>query len=259
MKLDILAFGAHPDDVELGCGGAIFKHTHEGKKIGIIDLTRGELGTRGSVAIRKIEAEASAKILGVVVRENLEMADGFFVNDKKHQLKVIQKIRQYQPGVVIANAPEDRHPDHGRGAKLVSDACFLAGLPKIKTLLKGKSQKAWRPNAVYHYIQFNPHTPDFVVDISTHFDKKMEAIRAYRSQFYNPDSKEPETLISSYEFFNLVKKRCKEHGKLIKNLKFKIKNSNPQSPILNPTSKVKYGEGFLFGTLHKNQFENEII
>jgi len=229
MKLDILAFGAHPDDVELGCAGTILKHIEDGRKIGIIDLTRGELGTRGSAAIRKKESDAAAKILGVAVRENLGMADGFFLNDKKHQLKVIQKIRQYQPDVVIANSPKDRHPDHGRGAQLVSDACFLAGLPKIKTSLHGKSQKAWRPKSVYHYIQFNPHKPDFVVDISKHFEKKMDAIRAFPSQFYNPDSKETETLISSPEFFNLVKKRCEEHGSQIN---------------------AKYGEGFLFGTLH---------
>ena len=229
MKLDILAFGAHPDDVELGCAGTILKHIEDGKKIGIIDLTRGELGTRGSAAIRKKEAEAASKILGVALRENLAMADGFFLNDKKHQLKVIQKIRQYQPEVVIANSLKDRHPDHGRGAQLVSDACFLAGLPKIKTSLKGKSQKAWRPKAVYHYIQFNPHKPDFVVDISKHFEKKMEAIRAFESQFYNPDSKETETLISSPEFFGLLKKRCEEHGNQIN---------------------ARYGEGFLFGTLN---------
>ncbi len=207
MKLDILAFGAHPDDVELGCAGTILKHIEDGKKIGIIDLTRGELGTRGSAAIREKEAEAASKILGVALRENLAMADGFFLNDKKHQLKVIQKIRQYQPDVVIANSPKDRHPDHGRGAQLVSDACFLAGLPKIKTATPaikggnakslfrdlgqavrkdsrrspadssggGKWQKAWRPKAVYHYIQFNPHKLDFVVDISKHFEKMRRA------------------------------------------------------------------------------------
>ncbi|MBI4931271.1 MAG: bacillithiol biosynthesis deacetylase BshB1 [Bacteroidetes bacterium] len=232
MKLDILAFGAHPDDVELGCAGTILKHIEDGKKIGIIDLTRGELGTRGTAATRKKEAEVSAKMLGVSMRENLAMADGFFLNDKNHQLKVIQKIRQYQPDVVIVNAPIDRHPDHGRGAQLVSDACFLAGLPKIKTLLKEKSQKAWRPKAIYHYIQFNPHKPDFIIDISAHFEKKMETISAFASQFYNPHSKEPETLISSPEFFNLLKKRCEEHGKKIG---------------------VRYGEGFLFGTLHWKQ------
>lgn len=232
MKLDILAFGAHPDDVELGCAGTILKHIEDGKKIGIIDLTRGELGTRGTAAIRDKESKAAAKILGVEFRENLKMADGFFLNDKTNQLKVIQKIRQHQPDVVIANAIEDRHPDHGRAAKLVSDACFLAGLPKIKTSWKGKSQKAWRPKAVYHYIQYNPHKPDFAVDISKHFEKKMEAIRAFGSQFYNPHSKEPETLISTPEFFGLVKKRCEEHGRQIG---------------------AKYGEGFLFGTLHWKQ------
>jgi len=227
--VDILAFGAHPDDVELGCSGTIFKHAVDGKKIGIIDLTRGELGTRGTAAIRKKEAEAAAKILGASFRENLNMEDGFFRNDKENQLKVIQKIRLYKPEVVLVNAPIDRHPDHGRGAQLVSDACYLSGLPKIKTLLKGKSQKAWRPKAVYHYIQFNPHKPDFVVDISMQFESKMEAIRAFGSQFYNPHSKEPETLISTPEFFSLVKKRCEEHGKQVS---------------------ARYGEGFLFGTLH---------
>lgn len=230
MKLDILAFGAHPDDVELGCAGTILKHIEEGKKIGIIDLTRGELGTRGTVAIRKKEAEAAAKILGVTIRENLEMADGFFVNDKKHQLKVIQKIRQYRPDVVIATSPIDRHPDHGRAAKLIADACFLSGLVKIKT--DGRDFKSrpthWRPKAVYHYIQYNALKPDFVVDISAHFEKKMEAIRAFGSQFYNPHSKEPETLIASPEFFNHLKERAEEHG---------------------AQTGVKYGEGFLFGTL----------
>ena len=221
MKLDILAFGAHPDDVELSCAGTILKNISEGKKVGIVDLTKGELGTRGTAVIREKEAKAAAKILGVEFRENLKMADGFFQNDKKHQLKIIQKIRQYKPDVVLANAIEDRHPDHGRAAKLIADACFLSGLVKIKTKRspdpKGRNtmQEAWRPKGVYHYIQYRKHRPDFVIDISKFIDKKMEAIQCFGSQFYNPDSKEPATLISSPKFFDYVKKREEEYGEII--------------------------------------------
>ena len=215
MKIDILAFGAHPDDVELSCSGTILKNISEGKKVGIVDLTKGELGTRGTAAIRDKEANAAAKILGVEFRENLKMADGFFQNDKKHQLKIIQKIRQYKPDVVLANAIEDRHPDHGRAAELIADACFLSGLVKIDTKHNGKKQEAWRPKGVYHYIQYRKHRPDFVIDISRFINKKMEAIQCFSSQFYNPNSKEPSTLISHPKFFEYVKKREEEYGEII--------------------------------------------
>ena len=215
MKLDILAFGAHPDDVELSCSGVILKNTTIGKKVGLIDLTKGELGTRGTPAIREKEAKASAKILGVLFRENLKMADGFFMNDKKHLLKVIQKIRQYRPDVVLANALEDRHPDHGRAAKLVADACFLSGLVKIVTKQNGKKQEVWRPKAVYHYIQYRKLKADIAIDITPFIEKKMESIYAFSSQFYNPDSKEPSTLISQKDFFEYIKTREREYGQLL--------------------------------------------
>lgn len=219
MKVDILAFGSHPDDVELSCGGTILKHVSQGKKVGIIDLTRGELGTRGTPAIRQKEATSAAKILGVSIRENLKMADGFFLNDKKHQLKVIQKIRQYQPDIILANALADRHPDHGRAAQLIAEASFLSGLIKIHTALNGKKQKAWRPKAVYHYIQYRRLKPDFVIDISRFIDKKMESIRAFKSQFFDPKSKEPATLISQPEFLNYILNRETEYGEII-NVKY---------------------------------------
>ena len=216
MKLDILAFGAHPDDVELSCSGTILKNIALGKKVGIIDLTRGELGTRGTPAIREKEAKHAAKILGVEFRENLKMADGFFQNDKKNQLKIIQKIRQYRPDVVLANSVEDRHPDHGRAAKLIADACFLSGLVKIKTKIpRSGGGGAWRPKAVYHYIQYRRHKADFAIDITPFMEKKMQAIKAFGSQFYNPGSKEPDTLISHPKFFDYVRSREAEYGKLI--------------------------------------------
>jgi bacillithiol biosynthesis deacetylase BshB1 len=214
MKLDILAFGAHPDDVELGCSGTILKEVSLGKKVGIVDLTRGELGTRGSAEIRDQEARASAKILGVLVRENLNMRDGFFVNDEKHQLEIIKMIRKYQPEVVLCNAIEDRHIDHGKGSKLVSDACFLSGLMKIETVLDGEIQKAWRPKVVYHYIQWKNIEPDFVVDITGFTEKKIESILAYRSQFYDPNSKEPESPISSKNFLESLNYRSRDLGRL---------------------------------------------
>ena len=215
MKLDILAFGAHPDDVELGCSGTIAKEISLGKKVGIIDLTRGELGTRGSVEIRNEEAAAAAKILGVSVRENLDMRDGFFVNDEAHQLKIIKMIRKYQPEIVICNAIEDRHIDHGKGSQLVSDACFLSGLMKIETEINGKNQKAWRPKLVYHYLQWKNLTPDFVVDITGFNDKRVASILAYSSQFYNPNSNEPETLIASKNFLESLNYRAQDLGRLI--------------------------------------------
>jgi len=215
MKLDILAFGAHPDDVELGCGGTIAKEVAFGKKIGIVDLTRGELGTRGTAEIRDKESEAAAKILGVQFRENLNMRDGFFVNDEEHQLKVIQMIRKYQPEIVLYNAVDDRHIDHGKGSKLVSDACFLSGLRKIETNFQGENQMAWRPKVVYHYMQWKNAQPDFVVDITGYNEIRVKAILAYSSQFYNPDSKEPETPIASKNFLESLNYRAQDLGRLI--------------------------------------------
>ncbi|MBI3501705.1 MAG: bacillithiol biosynthesis deacetylase BshB1 [Bacteroidetes bacterium] len=215
MKLDILAFGAHPDDVELSCSGTILKNISEGKKVGIVDLTRGELGTRGTAAIREKEAKNAAKILGVSFRENLKLPDGFFEINKKNILKVIQKIRHYKPDVVLAPAISDRHPDHGRAAQLIAEASFLSGLPRIGTKEKSKKQPSWRPKAVYHYIQYRKHKPDFAIDITPYIEKKMEAIQAFASQFYNPVSKEPETLISHPKFFHYVRQREMEYGKLI--------------------------------------------
>ena len=215
MKLDILAFGAHPDDVELGCGGTIAKEISLGKKVGIVDLTRGELGTRGSVAIRNQESANAARILGVVVRENLDMRDGFFVNDEAHQLEIIKMIRKYQPEIVLCNAVDDRHIDHGKGSKLVSDACFLSGLIKIETEYDGNNQEVWRPKVVYHYIQWKNLVPDFVVDITGFNDKRLEAILAYESQFYNPNSKEPETPIATKNFMESLNYRVQDFGRLI--------------------------------------------
>ena len=215
MKLDILAFGAHPDDVELGCSGTIAKEISLGKKVGIIDLTRGELGTRGSVEIRNQEAATAAKILGVSVRENLDMRDGFFVNDESHQLKIIKMLRKYQPEIVICNAIEDRHIDHGKGSQLVSDACFLSGLIKIKTEYNGQVQKAWRPKHIYHYIQWENLEPHFAVDISGFMTHKLNAVQAYSSQFFNPNADEPETPISSVNFSDSITYRARDLGRLI--------------------------------------------
>jgi bacillithiol biosynthesis deacetylase BshB1 len=215
MKLDILVFGAHPDDAELGCGATIAKEISLGKKIGIVDLTRGELGTRGSADLRDIEAANAAKILGVSVRENLRFADGFFTNDKKHQLEVIKMIRKYQPEIVLCNAIDDRHIDHSRGSKLVSDACFLSGLLKIETLLGEKQQEKWRPKQVYHYIQWKNIEPDFVVDVTGFIDVKEKSIMAYGSQFFNSSSLEPETPITSKNFIDSVNYRARDLGRLI--------------------------------------------
>lgn len=217
-KLDILAFGAHPDDVELDAAGTLAKHASMKKKVGIIDLTRGELGTRGNAEIRDKEAELAAKIMGLTIRENMNFRDGFFVNDEEHQMELIKVIRKYRPEIVLCNAVEDRHPDHGRGSSLVSDACFLAGLNKVVT-----GQEAWRPKAVYHYIQFNRIAPDFVVDVSDFMSVKEEAVKAYASQFYSPGSKEPNTIISSKEFLESIRYRSADLGRL---------------------SGVKYAEGF---------------
>jgi bacillithiol biosynthesis deacetylase BshB1 len=215
MKLDILAFGVHPDDVELGCAGTIMAAIDQGKKVGIVDLTRGELGTRGTPTTRTQEAAAAAKIMGVDVRENLDMADGFFTNDEAHQRKIIALIRKYQPDVILANAPEDRHPDHGRSAKLVSDAAFLSGLRKIETIHEGVTQSAWRPAYTFHYIQDRFIQPSFVIDITAYMERKMEAVLAYGTQFTSADTSEPQTYISSPQFLETVKARALMLGKRI--------------------------------------------
>lgn len=224
MKLDILAFGVHPDDVELSCAGVLLVEQKNGKKTGIIDLTAGELGTRGTGAIRKVEAAEAAKILGVDVRENLEMADGFFRNDEAHQRKVITAIRTYQPEIILCNAPQDRHPDHGRSSKMVADAAFLSGLMKIETELNGSVQQAWRPKYVFRYIQDRMLQPDFVIDITDVFEQKIEAIKAYRTQFTGGSNDEPQTYISTPDFLDSVIYRHKWFGKMIG---------------------VKYAEGFI--------------
>jgi bacillithiol biosynthesis deacetylase BshB1 len=219
MKLDILVMAAHPDDAELSCAGTILKHIAAGKKVGIVDFTRGELGTRGTPEIRLQESAEATKILGLQARENLGIRDGFFRNDEETQLKLIEVIRKYQPEIVLANALEDRHPDHGKGAQLAIDACFLSGLRQIKT----GDLPAWRPAQVYHYIQDRYLEPDFVIDISTHWDQKEAAIRAFKSQFFDPSSAEPASYISSPDFLNFIQARAMEMGHKIG---------------------VKYGEGF---------------
>ena len=225
MKLDILAFGVHPDDIELSCSGVLLSEKLKGKKTGVVDLTRGELGTRGSAEIREKEAAASAKILQLDVRENLGFADGFFKNDEEHQRKVIAAIRKYQPEIILCNAPEDRHPDHGRSAQLVEDAAFLSGLRKIETQDEnGKLQKAWKPKYVFNYIQDRYLQPSFVIDISDVMEQKIESIKAFSTQFYNPGINEPETYISTPDFLDSVIYRAKMMGKMIG---------------------VKYAEGFI--------------
>lgn len=226
MKLDILAFGAHPDDVELSASGVLLHEKKRGKKTGIIDLTQGEMGSRGTAETRAKEAANSALILELDVRENLGMADGFFLNDKHHQLKVISAIRKYRPEIVLCNAPEDRHPDHGRGAALVSDSCFLAGLVKVtSTDDEGKEQDAWRPKYVLHYVQDRYLKPDFVIDVSPVFEKVLESITAYQTQFFSENAPEgPETYISTPGFLDSIIYRHKMFGKMIG---------------------VKYAEGFI--------------
>lgn len=214
-QLDILAFGAHPDDVELGAGGTIASLVQQGKRVGIVDLTRGQLGSRGTVDDRRKEAADSAQILGIAIRENLGMDDGFFVNDAAHRERVIQMIRHYRPDVVLANAVSDRHPDHGRAAALVAEASYFSGLRAIKTSYNKQEQVHWRPRVLYHYIQDRYHKPDFIVNISDHFDTKMRAVEAFRTQFFNPDSSGPETPISSKEFIKFLEARAREFGRNI--------------------------------------------
>ena len=223
MKLDILVMAAHPDDAELGCGGTIAKFISEGYKVGVVDLTQGELGTRGTPELRKSEAEEAAKILGLSIRENLYLADGFFRNAKEDQLTIVKTVRKFQPEIILANAVYDRHPDHGRGAELIFNGSFLAGLAKVETKLDGKSQQAWRPKNIYHFIQSQALQPDFIIDISAHWETKQKAIRAYKSQFYDPNSSEPETYISNPGFLRMIEARAIEHGHAIG---------------------VKFGEGF---------------
>lgn len=214
-KLDVLAFGAHPDDVELSAGATLIKLSASGKKTGIVDLTMGELGSRGSGELRLKEASKAAEIMGLSARENLKLADGFFEHDKPSLLAVVRMIRKYQPEIVLANAVSDRHPDHAKGAKLVAEACFLAGLLKIETKMDGKAQGHWRPQAVYHYIQDHYIKPDIAVDVSDFVEQKMEAILAYGSQFYDPNSDEPETPISGKEFLDFIRSRMVQFGRPI--------------------------------------------
>lgn len=210
MKLHILAMGPHPDDVELGCGGTLAKAVSEGKKVGIADLTRGELGTRGTPETRLKEAAAAGEILGIHVRENLKMRDGFFQNSEENKMKVIEVIRKYQPEILICGAPEDRHPDHARATQLIREAAFLAGLKSIET-----NYEAWRPKRIFMFIQWKALQPDFAVDISGFIDKKTESCLAYKSQFHDPASKEPETAISSLNFKDSIRNRASEWGRLI--------------------------------------------
>ena len=214
MKVDILAIGAHPDDVELGCGGTLAKLISEGKKVAVVDLTQGELGTRGTNITRAQEAGSASEILGISARENLKLKDGFILNSEEYQIQIVKMIRKYQPEIVLANAVDDRHPDHAKAAKLVSDACFLSGLVKIETELDGENQKQWRPKQVFHYIQWKHITPDFVIDISNFMEKKIEACLAYKTQFYDPDSKEPMTPIATKDFLESLTYRAQDLGRL---------------------------------------------
>lgn len=214
MKLDILAIGVHPDDIELSCSGTLLRHISAGYQVGLLDLTQGELGTRGSASLRLQEAEEARKRMGAMVRENLGMADGFFQHSEENLRKIIQVLRRYRPNIVLANALSDRHPDHGRAAKLIADACFYSGLRRIETYEKdGGLQEPWRPRAVYHYIQDHHRRPDFVVDISDFMEQKMETVFAFKSQFYDPDSPEPASPISSKEFIDFLYARARNFGR----------------------------------------------
>jgi len=215
MKLDILVLAVHPDDAELGCSGTIAKHIALGKKVGIVDFTRGELGTRGTAETRDVEAADSAKILGLHARENLRFRDGFFKNDEEHQLEVVKMIRKYQPEIILTNALHDRHPDHGRAGDLAHDACFLSGLPKIVTELNGVQQQAWRPRLQFQYIQDRYIKPDIIIDITPYIETKLASIKAFKTQFFNPELDGPETYISSPDFFESVIGRSREFGKSI--------------------------------------------
>ena len=215
MKLDLLAIGAHPDDIELSCAGTIAKEVARGKIVGVLDLTRGELGTRGTADMRDQEAAASSKILGLHMRHNLKFKDGFFSNNKEHQLEIIKIIRKHKPEIILCNAVNDRHIDHGKGSQLVSDACFLSGLRRIETEVDGVVQEAWRPKHVYHYIQWKNLTPDIVVDITGYMDVKLQSVLSYKSQFFDEDSNEPATPISSDNFLDSITYRARDLGRLI--------------------------------------------
>ena len=214
-KVDILAFAAHPDDIELSAAGTLMKHIDEGKKVAIVDLTQGELGSRGTIETRYAEAADASKIMGIHHRENLKMRDGFFEINEENKRKIVEQIRRFQPEIVLANAVRDRHPDHGRGGQLVSEACFLSGLRKVETEWNGEQQLPHRPKVVYHYIQDYYIDPDFVVDVSDYYDRKMEAIQAYKTQFFDPNSKEPETPISGKNFLDFIESRMIQFGRPI--------------------------------------------
>ena len=214
MKVDILAIGAHPDDVELGCSGTLAKLMSEGKTVAVIDLTQGELGTRGTNVTRAEEAAEATKIMGYVNRENLKMKDGFLTNSEEYQMQIVKMIRKYQPEMVFSNSIDDRHPDHAKASKLVSDACFLSGLVKVETILENENQQAWRPKHIFNYIQWKHITPAFVVDVSDFMEKKIEACLAYKTQFYDPNSKEPMTPIASKDFLESLTYRAQDLGRL---------------------------------------------
>ncbi len=238
IKLDILAIGAHPDDVELGCAGTIAKEISKGKKVGIVDLTRGELGTRGDANTRDTESNDAAKLLGVDFRENLNFSDCFFANDKEHQLKLVELIRKYRPDIVICNAAQDRHIDHSKAAKLVTDACFLSGLIKIETTFDSISQNPWRPVNVYHYIQWNNNEPNFVVDISDFIKNKLDAVMCYKSQFYNPNDSSEVTPISTKNFLNSIEYRARDLGRLT-GVEYAEGFNTLRTPIVNHISDLK--------------------
>jgi len=238
IKLDILAIGAHPDDVELGCAGTIAKEISKGKKVGIVDLTRGELGTRGDANTRDTESNDAAKLLGVEFRENLNFSDCFFANDKEHQLKLVELIRKYRPDIVICNAAQDRHIDHSKAAKLVTDACFLSGLIKIETTFDSISQNPWRPVNVYHYIQWNNNEPNFVVDISDFIKNKLDAVMCYKSQFYNPNDSSEVTPISTKNFLNSIEYRARDLGRLT-GVEYAEGFNALRTPIVNHISDLK--------------------
>lgn len=238
LKLDILAFGAHPDDIELSCSGTLMHHIAIGFKVGIVDLTEGEMGTRGSVPLRYQESAAASAILGIQHRDNLKLPDGFIKNTKEFQIKVIEAIRKYQPTIIITNALQDRHPDHGNACELVKEASFLAGLRKIETLHNDKAQEAWRPNAVFNYIQDRYIKPDLIVDITPYWDRKIQAIMAYKSQFYDPNSIEPDTYIASKLFIDYIESRHLEMGR---------------------SGAIKYAEGFTTNLVPKVKSLLDII
>ena len=215
MKVDILAIGAHPDDVELSCSGTIAKEISAGKKVVIIDLTKGELGTRGSEKIREIESKKAAEILKISDRKNLGLKDGFFHNSDENKIKLVRLIRFYKPKIVLCNSINDRHPDHGRASKLVVESCFLSGLKKVSTKFQDIAQQPWKPTNIYHYVQWNLEIPDFIVDISDFLDIKLKSVQCYSSQFYDPESKEPKTPISTQNFLESIKYRSANFGRII--------------------------------------------